>query len=192
MVLSILVSWYIIFSLTRQMQMLRYLFYNRLPLLRCRCRMPAWLIRQLLVRLCKNCRDKRPEKQPIRKQYSILIIKVVMTFCLGYYILNMANRFKTFTIITWLTFFKTLILCWVTSPRSIWTRSGPFLSESALDSLFDIISLDTAVWCEFEESGILIWNYSIRNGFVHSKMPAVICKYWETYSFLSQVEMYYG
>ena len=162
MVLSILVSWYIIFSLTRQMQMLRYLFYNRLPLLRCRCRMPAWLIRQLLVRLCKNCRDKRPEKQPIRKQYSISIIKVVMPFCLGY------SFHTAFTIITWLTFFKTLILCWVTSPRSIWTRSGPFLSDSALDSLFDIISLDTAVWCEFEESGILIWNYSIRNGFVHS------------------------
>ena len=148
MVLSILVSWYIIFSLTRQMQMLRYLFYNRLPLLRCRCRMPAWLIRQLLVRLCKNCRDKRPEKQPIRKQYSISIIKVVMPFCLGY------SFHTAFTIITWLTFFKTLILCWVTSPRSIWTLSGPF---------FVRVSFRFFVWHYFTRHRCLMWVWRIRH-----------------------------
>ena len=61
--------------------------------------------------------------------------------------------------LTWFTFLSTLILCWVTSPRSIWTEVD-FLFESPEDSLLDIISLHTAVWCEFEESGILCFKTS--------------------------------
>ena len=71
------------------------------------------------------------------------------------------SRIYRFTncVLTWFTFFKTLILCWVTSPRSIWTEFD-FLLESPDESLLDIISLHTAVWCEFEESGILCFKNS--------------------------------
>ena len=149
MVLSILESWYIIFSLTRQMQMLRYLFYNRLPLLRCRCRMPAWLIRQLLVRLCKNCRDKRPEKQPIRKQYSISIIKVVMPFCLitSFLPYSLYNNY----LIDFLQNFDIML--------------GHFskINMNSVRTFFVRVSFRFFVWHYFTRHRCLMWVWRIRH-----------------------------
>ena len=154
-------SWYIIFSLTRQMQMLRYPFYNRLPLLRCHCRMPAWLIRQLLVRLCKNCRDKRPEKQPIRKQYSISIIKVVMPFCLGY--LNPLTLLSDNYLIDFLQNFDIML--------------GHFskINMNSVRTFLVRVSFRFFVWHYFTRHSCLMWIWRIRHFDLEIFYKKLIC-----------------